>query len=89
MTVTEDNAGAGHLGTVEYNLHRTPLCHSVMELAGQLGAEQAAETVRAFGEAFLFSMPTGKQNTFAKPHSAGCGICDPAGGSAGEPVRRI
>ena len=38
---------------------------NVMELAGQLGAEQAAETVRAFGEAFLFSMPTGKQNTFA------------------------
>ena len=24
-----------------------------------------------------------------KPHAAGCGICDPAGGSAGEPVRRI
>ena len=24
-----------------------------------------------------------------KPHSAGRGICDPAGGSAGEPVRRI
>ena len=38
---------------------------NVMELAGQLGAEQAAETVRAFGEAFLFSMPTGKQNSFA------------------------
>ena len=37
----------------------------VRELAGQLGAAQAAETVRAFGEAFLFSMPTGKQNTFA------------------------
>ena len=38
---------------------------NVMELAGQLGAAQAADTVRAFGEAFLFSMPTGKQNTFA------------------------
>ena len=37
----------------------------VRELAGQLGAAQTAETVRAFGEAFLFSMPTGKQNTFA------------------------
>ena len=90
----EDNAGAGHLGTVEYNsstLYRYATVN-VMELAGQLGAAQAAETVRAFGEAFLFSMPTGKQNTFANrtlPHSAGCGICDPAGGSAGEPVRRI
>lgn len=63
----EDNAGAGHLGTVEYNsstLYRYATVN-VLELAGQLGAEQAAETVRAFGEAFLFSMPTGKQNTFA------------------------
>lgn len=63
----EDNAGAGHLGTVEYNsstLYRYATVN-VMELAGQLGTAQAAETVRAFGEAFLFSMPTGKQNTFA------------------------
>lgn len=63
----EDNAGAGHLGTVEYNsstLYRYATVN-VMELAGQLGAEQTAETVRAFGEAFLFSMPAGKQNTFA------------------------
>mgnify|MGYP000390985053 FL=1 len=63
----EDNAGAGHLGTVEYNsstLYRYATVN-VMELAGQLGAAQAADTVRAFGEAFLFSMPTGKQNTFA------------------------
>lgn len=63
----EDNAGAGHLGTVEYNsstLYRYATVN-VMELAGQLGAAQAAETVRAFGEAFLFSMPTGRQNTFA------------------------
>ena len=65
----EDNAGAGHLGTVEYNsstLYRYATVN-VMKLAGagRLGAEQAAETVRAFGEAFLFSMPTGKQNSFA------------------------
>ena len=63
----EDNAGAGHLGTVEYNsstLYRYATVN-VMELVGQLGAAQASETVRAFGEAFLFSMPTGKQNTFA------------------------
>ena len=62
-----DSTGAGHLGTVEYNsstLYRYATVN-VMELAGQLGAAQAAETVRAFGEAFLFSMPTGKQNTFA------------------------
>ena len=62
-----DSTGAGHLGTVEYNsstLYRYATVN-VMELAGQLGAAQAADTVRAFGEAFLFSMPTGKQNTFA------------------------
>ena len=65
--VADDNAGAGHLGTVENTsstLYRYATVN-VMELAGQLGAEQAAETVRAFGEAFLFSMPTGKQNSFA------------------------
>ena len=63
----EDNAGAGHLGTVEYNsstLYRYATVN-VLELADQLGAEQAVETVRAFGEAFLFSMPTGRQNSFA------------------------
>ena len=63
----EDNAGAGHLGTVEYNsstLYRYATVNA-MELDGKLSAEQAAETVRAFGEAFLFSMPTGKQNSFA------------------------
>ena len=63
----EDSAGAGHLGTVEYNsstLYRYATVN-VMELAGQLGAEQAAQTVRAFGEAFIRSMPTGKQNSFA------------------------
>ena len=63
----EDNAGAGHLGTVGVQLltlYRYATVN-VMELAGQLGAAQAADTVRAFGEAFLFSMPTGKQNTFA------------------------
>ena len=63
----EDNAGAGHLGTVEYNsstLYRYATVN-VLELVEHLGAEQAAGIVRAFGEAFLFSMPTGKQNTFA------------------------
>ena len=70
-----DSTGAGHLGTVEYNsstLYRYATVN-VLELAGQLGAEQAAETVRAFGEA----------------HPAGCGVCDHPGRSAGEPVRRI
>ena len=63
----EDNAGAGHLGTVEYNsatLYRYAVVN-VQELAAHLGAEKAVETVRSFGEAFIRSMPTGKQNTFA------------------------
>lgn len=63
----EDNAGAGHLGTVEYNsatLYRYATVN-VLELVRTLGAERAAQTVRAFGEAFIRSMPTGKQNSFA------------------------
>ena len=63
----EDNAGAGHLGTVEYNsatLYRYAVVN-VEELVRHLGAEKAAGVVRSFGEAFIRSMPTGKQNTFA------------------------
>ena len=63
----EDNAGAGHLGTVEYNsatLYRYATVN-VMELERHLGVKKAAEVVRSFGEAFIRSMPTGKQNTFA------------------------
>ena len=63
----EDNAGAGHLGTVEYNsstLYRYATVN-VMELADHLGNEAAAKAVRVFAEAFIRSMPTGKQNTFA------------------------
>lgn len=62
----EDNAGAGHLGTVEYNsstLYRYATVN-VTELAKHLGGESAA-VVRGFVEAFIESMPTGKQNTFA------------------------
>lgn len=63
----EDSSGAGHLGTVEYNsstLYRYATVN-VMELEKWFGKEQAAENVRIFGEAFICSMPTGKQNTFA------------------------
>ena len=63
----EDSAGAGHLGTVEYNsstLYRYATVN-MMELAHLLGAEKAAQAVRVFGEAFIRSMPTGKQNSFA------------------------
>ena len=62
----EDNAGAGHLGTVEFNsstLYRYA-CVNVNELKEHLG-DAAALAVRRFVEAMVLSMPTGKQNTFA------------------------
>ncbi len=63
----EDNAGAGHLGTVEYNsstMYRYATVN-MGEVAAHLGKEEAGEVIRAFVEAFICSMPTGKQNTFA------------------------
>ena len=63
----EDNVGAGHLGTVEYNsatLYRYATVN-LMELSEHLGKEMTPAVVRAFAEAFIRSMPTGKQNTFA------------------------
>ena len=61
-----DYAGAGHLGTVEYNsatLYRYATVN-VTELEKNLG-ERTPEAVRAFAEAFIRSMPKGKINTFA------------------------
>lgn len=62
----EDNAGAGHIGTTEFNsatLYRYATVN-VDELAKWLGAD-TVDAVKAFVEAFCTSMPTGKQNTFA------------------------
>lgn len=62
----DDHAGAGHLGTVEYysaTLYRYATIN-VTELAKHLGAD-SIEAVQGFIKAFLLSMPTGKQNTFA------------------------
>lgn len=64
---TDDNAGAGHLGTVEFNsstLYRYATVN-VSELSETIGAENAAETVKNFADAFVYSMPTGKSNSFA------------------------
>ena len=52
---------------MEYNsstLYRYATVNMV-ELVHLLGAEKAAKAVRVFGEAFIRSMPTGKQNSFA------------------------
>jgi CRISPR system Cascade subunit CasC len=62
----EDNAGAGHIGTVEFKsstLYRYATV-AVHALHRQLG-EDTAEAVGGFIRAFTCSMPTGKQNTFA------------------------
>lgn len=62
----EDNAGAGHVGTVEFNsatLYRYATVNAV-ELERSLG-NQTSAAIRNFVEAFICSMPTGKQNTFA------------------------
>lgn len=63
-----DNAGAGMMGTVEFNsstLYRyaTIAVHDLEELLGN--KEAAADAVQEFAKAFITSMPTGKQNTFA------------------------
>ena len=64
----EDNAGAGMLGTIEYNsstLYRYANV-SLHELLRQLGdKEQVIAAAELFIRAFANSMPTGKVNTFA------------------------
>lgn len=59
-------SGAAHLDTTEFNsstLYRYATVNA-MELEKMLPG-QAAEVVRAFADAFIHSMPTGKQNAFA------------------------
>lgn len=62
----KDNAGAAFIGTVEFNsstLYRYATV-AVCELYKQLGND-TIDAVREFVNAFVYSMPTGKQNTFA------------------------
>ena len=62
----DDQSGAGHLGTVEFNsatIYRYATLN-VSELVKNIGND-TAKVVRGFAEAFVRSMPTGKQNTFA------------------------
>lgn len=61
-----DNAGAAHIGTVEFNsstLYRYATV-AVHELGKHLGND-TSDAVCEFVRAFACSMPTGKQNTFA------------------------
>lgn len=64
----EEDAGAGMIGTVEFNsstLYRYATV-DVDRLRENLGDNEATRrAVEAFVRAFVLSMPTGKQNTFA------------------------
>lgn len=64
----EGNAGAGMIGTIEFNsstLYRYATVNAT-EFERTLGSKDAAaKGIRAFIKAFITSMPTGKQNTFA------------------------
>ncbi|MGI6472332.1 MAG: type I-E CRISPR-associated protein Cas7/Cse4/CasC [Candidatus Methanomethylophilaceae archaeon] len=64
-----DNAGAGMIGTVEFNsstLYRYATV-SVHDLYNRLecNKEMTSKAITEFIKAFMLSMPTGKQNTFA------------------------
>lgn len=62
----EDSAGAAHIGMVEFNsstMYRYATL-AVHLLEQHLGGD-ATETALGFVRAFITSMPTGKQNTFA------------------------
>ena len=64
----DEDAGAGMIGTVEFNSSTLYRYATVdVDLLGKnLGdAEATRRAVRAFVRAFIESMPTGKQNTFA------------------------
>lgn len=64
-----EDTGAGMMGTVEFNsatFYRYTNV-DVGQLLSNLGGDQdiATATIRAYAEAFLTSIPTGKQNSFA------------------------
>ena len=62
----DDESGASHLGTVEFNsssMYRFATIN-VSELAFFVGAE-TGRAVSEFLESFIYSMPTGKENSFA------------------------
>lgn len=64
--IQDEESGAGHLGTIEFNsatLYRYATVN-VAELQQNLG-DRTADAVTCYAEAFMKAMPTGKQNTFA------------------------
>lgn len=72
---SEDNVGAGMIGTVDFNsstLYRYATLN-VTALYDQLGdVDATVQGTSAFVRAFVCSMPTGKQNTFANRTLPSC-----------------
>ena len=63
----KDSSGAAHLGTVEFNsstLYRYANIN-VNELGNRFPKEKVIEAVKGFVEGMIYSMPTGRQNSFA------------------------
>ena len=60
-----DSSGAGHLGTVEFNSSTLYRYATVSLAAFKEWVGNPAKVIRTFAEAFIYSMPTGKQSTFA------------------------
>lgn len=61
-----DTAGAGHLGTMEFNsstLYRYATVN--VSKLHELIADDTADAIKGFAKAFISSMPTGKQNSYA------------------------
>lgn len=64
----DDNAGAGHLGTVEFNsstLYRYSTVNIAELMENGLNIDEVCDVLSGYLEAFIKAMPTGKQNTFA------------------------
>lgn len=65
---TDDNAGAGHLGTVEFNsstLYRYSTVNISELMENGLNIDEVSDVINGYLQAFIKAMPTGKQNTFA------------------------
>ena len=64
----ENNAGAGMIGTIEYNsatLYRYSTVAAHVLFRQLADVNMVASAIKEFVRAFILSMPTGKQNTFA------------------------
>lgn len=63
----QENSGAGHLGTVEFN-SSTLYRYATLNIRGvekYIEVSEIPDIATAFSKAFILSMPSGKQNTFA------------------------